>query len=129
MNSEEKAYIAGIIDGEGTVTLARRHRNKMPSPEVSIANNHLELLRWIKSKIGAGTIIKRTKQKSHHSDSYVLTLTDNKALEVLKIIRHFLIVKKEHADLLLKRYKATTPRNGRYTAQRMQEKLELVEQI
>jgi hypothetical protein len=44
MTNEERAYLAGIIDGEGTVTLSRAHINQMPAPKVSVANNSLELI-------------------------------------------------------------------------------------
>ncbi len=83
LKTEEKAYIAGIIDGEGTITLAKKHKNEMPSPEVSIANNNLELLNWIKAKVGCGRIIKRFLQKPHHNISYVYGVSDDKALKLL----------------------------------------------
>ncbi|MCE2394555.1 LAGLIDADG family homing endonuclease [Candidatus Poribacteria bacterium] len=47
MTDVEKAYLAGIIDGEGTVTLTRRRKNQMPSPQISVSNTHLELLEYI----------------------------------------------------------------------------------
>jgi len=34
----DAAYMAGLIDGEGTVTLSRRHRNDQRQLVVSIAN-------------------------------------------------------------------------------------------
>ncbi|WP_291651355.1 hypothetical protein [Clostridium sp.] len=41
MTETEKAYIAGIIDGEGSVMLQRIHKNEHPSPCVSIASTTL----------------------------------------------------------------------------------------
>ncbi|MBU3209659.1 hypothetical protein [Clostridium algidicarnis] len=35
MTSEEKAYIAGIIDGEGSIMLLKFHHNQFPSPCIS----------------------------------------------------------------------------------------------
>lgn len=37
MTNEEKAYIAGIIDGEGSIMLQNFHKNQLPSPCVTIA--------------------------------------------------------------------------------------------
>ena len=50
VNVAEKAYIAGIIDGEGTVTLVLKHSNETHSPEISVANTDIELLQWLKKK-------------------------------------------------------------------------------
>lgn len=129
MTSEEKAYIAGIIDGEGTVTLTRDHHGEMPAPKVSVANNNLELLRWIKGKVGAGIIIKRTKRQPQHGDQYVLDFSNNSALSLLSEVGKYMLVKKAHAQLLLSRYKAATPRNGRYNEDLLNAKLQLLAEI
>ena len=56
MNNIEKAYLAGVVDGEGTVSLMKHHPNEMPSPVVAIASNSLGLLEWVKRRVG-GTIV------------------------------------------------------------------------
>lgn len=48
MTNEQKAYIAGIIDGEGSIMLFRFHNNQFPSPCISISSTTIELLKWIK---------------------------------------------------------------------------------
>lgn len=129
MTSEEKAYIAGIIDGEGTVTLSRAHVEELPAPKVSVANNSLELLTWIREKVGSGVIIKRSKREPHHKDHYVLDISNNWALNLLMEVKEYLIIKKSHAELLISRYKAVTPRNGRYTKELLSGKIQLVNEI
>lgn len=59
MNETEKAYIAGIIDGEGSIMLQRFHAKEYPSPCVSIASTTLELLKWIKKTVGKGVIVSK----------------------------------------------------------------------
>ena len=44
MSPEEIAYIAGIVDGEGSIMLLRFHKNQHPSPCVTIASTSYELL-------------------------------------------------------------------------------------
>ncbi len=56
MKIEERAYIAGIIDGEGSIMLTRFHKNQFPAPCISIASTSLELLEFIKNAIGLGHI-------------------------------------------------------------------------
>ena len=38
MIDTERAYIAGIVDGEGSIMLTRFHKNQLPSPCVSVAS-------------------------------------------------------------------------------------------
>jgi len=129
MTSEEKAYIAGIIDGEGTVTLSRAHVEELPAPKVSVANNSLELLKWIRGKVGTGVIVKRSRREPHHKDQYVLDISNNWALNLLMDVKEYLIIKKPHAELLISRYKTVTPRNGRYTKELLAGKMQLLNKI
>lgn len=61
MTETEKAYIAGIIDGEGSIMLIRAHPREFPSPCVSIASTTMELLKWVKSTVGSGAITHKKK--------------------------------------------------------------------
>jgi len=56
MTPQEKAYIAGIIDGEGSIMLIHFHKNQFPAPCVSVASVSIELLRWLQDTIGYGVI-------------------------------------------------------------------------
>ncbi|MBI2341472.1 MAG: LAGLIDADG family homing endonuclease [Deltaproteobacteria bacterium] len=129
MNSEEKAYIAGIIDGEGTITLTKHHKNETPIPVVSISNCKLELLEWIRSKINSGNIMKKKRRKSYHSDAFELRVRNNLALELLRNIKDYLILKHKQADLILLSYKKLTVRNDRYTPEQLDKKNQLVKEI
>ena len=82
----EKAYLAGTVDGEGTVTLVKHHRNETPTPNVSVANNNLQLLEWIKSKVG-GVIVSKKKRLPHHSNSYVWSVRQDRAIRFLNEIK------------------------------------------
>ena len=128
MGEIEKAYIAGLVDGEGSVTLSRKQRNETPSPEVSIANNNLQLLDWVKNIVGAGKITSKSKNKIYHAQSYTWSIRDNKAICFLNGIKNYLIVKRQQAELITRKYKVYTPRNGKYTPEMLRGKLELVAQ-
>jgi hypothetical protein len=128
LKKAEKAYLAGIIDGEGTVTLTRHHRNETPTPSVSVANNNLELLKWIKCLVG-GMIVSKKKRKAHHNDSYAWTIRQDKAIQLLKEIEQYLIIKKLQADLIIQKYKSVTHRAGKYTPEMLEKKMRLVAEI
>ena len=59
MLETEKAYIAGIIDGEGSIMLTRLHKNQYHSPCVSIASTDSELLQWVKVTIDLVKLLQR----------------------------------------------------------------------
>lgn len=56
MTPEQRAYLAGIIDGEGSISLVRLSRKKYPSPMISIASADKELLEWICTTTGCGAV-------------------------------------------------------------------------
>ncbi|MGL5379999.1 LAGLIDADG family homing endonuclease [Clostridium sp.] len=125
MTEVEKAYIAGIIDGEGSIMLQKFHKNEFPSPCVSVASTTLELLNWLKEKIGGGKIIrKKNYNPDKHSDCYSYFLKYNEAINLIQEIYPYLIIesKKRRANLILEKYKAVTPRNGRYSEELLKAK-------
>ena len=69
MKKHEISYLAGIIDGEGTVSFMKRGENYFPT--VTIANTSRKLLDWCGQKVGLGFSICVKKPRSqNHSVSY-----------------------------------------------------------
>lgn len=105
LNNLEKGYVAGILDGEGSIGIHFVKATKTSSdglrPRIEITNKNLEVLKWIKNKTGCGRIeyVKRTI-KSKECYRYVLT-TPNKIKELLTIVSPFMIIKKVHAELMI----------------------------
>jgi hypothetical protein len=111
------AYIAGIIDGEGTVTLSRLHANENRRLVVSIANTEIELLRFVHEEVGAGKVTRKRTTSVRHTPSFCYAVTSRQALELLRQVAPYLrSYKRQRAELALARYEAMTPRNGKYTA-------------
>jgi len=111
------AYIAGLFDGEGTITLTTNFSSKkFRYPAVSVANTDLSLLKFIKKEFG-GAICSKKKQKKHHSQSYHWQARYDRAIYFLKKIYPFLKIKEkcQRASLIINCYKKVTRRNGRYT--------------
>lgn len=130
MTDTDKAYLAGLIDGEGTITLSRHHRGQSPQPRLAIANNSLALLEWVRGKTGCGGIIRRQPRGERHNVSYVWqACLAGAVLGVLREVRPYLVLKKEHADLLMEEYRGCTPRNGKYTRGMREAKDRLVARI
>jgi len=125
LSEAEAAYAAGIVDGEGTITLTRMHRSEGRRPVVSISSTELPLLQYIRSIIGAGRITGKVTARDHHSPSFAYVISGRQALTLLARISPYLrTYKLQRCRLLLDEYLAVTPRNGRYTcAQRAAKEL------
>lgn len=126
----EKAYIAGILDGEGSIMLTTLHKNQTPSPVVAIASTDKELLDWLKEKIG-GSICIKPPRKETHNVSWDWKIAHNLALEFLKDILPYMRIQRKirRAELLLSEYKNLTPRNGKYSSEMLAAKLDLVDRF
>lgn len=63
----DAAYIAGLIDGEGTISLSRKHRNDNRQLVVSISSTENSILDYGLTAVGAGRI---TNKKTYSDISY-----------------------------------------------------------
>ena len=85
-----ECYIAGFFDGEGSLTI---NKNRF---RISIPQTNYEVLEKIKLFFNFGQIYKTKKQKEHHKDAWVYTITNNSdVLKFIKCIAIYLVVKKE----------------------------------
>jgi hypothetical protein len=56
----DAAYIAGLIDGEGSISYTRKH------PKVMVYNTSKELMEWIQKTLGFGTVCLDVKRKRNN---------------------------------------------------------------
>lgn len=114
----DAAYIAGIIDGEGSITLSRKHRNENRQLAITVSNTEKYLLDFILERIGAGKITTKRTVQAHHSPSFTYAVYNRQAHYLLQQIAPYLrTYKARRAALILRNYIALTPRNGKYTAE------------
>ena len=112
----DAAYIAGLIDGEGTITLTRKHRNENRQLAISISSTEKNLLEFVLNTTGVGKITNKRIAKAHHTPSYVYAIYNRQALDLLEqIFTNLRGYKSRRAELILRDYIKLTPRNGKYT--------------
>lgn len=112
----DAAYIAGIIDGEGTITLSKRHRKENRQLVISVSNNEKQLLDYLLHVIGVGTITKKRTYSESHSTNYTYKISNRQAILLLEQTSYYLRThKQQRASLILDKYLKLTPRNGRYS--------------
>jgi len=123
LSREEAAYIAGIIDGEGTISLTRKHRGEHRQLMVSISSTEQPLLKYVLKIIGAGRITNKCTYRDNHTPSVTYAISNRQALAVLEQVRPYLkTYKAKRAQLILRSYIRLTPRNGKYTQAQLKER-------
>ncbi len=124
------AYIAGLIDGEGTVTLTRKHKNENRALAVSVCNTEKQLLDYMLKYTGAGKITNKRTSKAHHTPSFTYAIHNRQALSLPEQILPYLqSYKVKRASLILKDYIKLTPRNGKYTNEQKSKKIKFENQV
>ena len=130
LSSIDAAYLAGLIDGEGTVTLTRVHRNRQRGLVVAISNTERGILDHVREVVGGGTITNKRRSKEHHTPSFVYHLSDRRALNLLEQISPFMKSHKAaRSQLVLNDYLTLTPRNGRYSSDLLKRREAFVKQF
>jgi len=109
LTPDKRAYLAGFIDGEGTITVSVKKFNANPkhggsplTPIITITNTNKEIIDHFHAILYGSTIKIHNGINPHDKDVWVLQiakLMDVKAL--LEQIMHHLIIKRKHAKLLL----------------------------
>lgn len=128
LSPTDAAYIAGIIDGEGTISLSRRHKNENRQLEISVSNTETDLLNYLLKTIGTGRIAKKRTYSDKHTPSATYMVSNRQALYLLEQITPFLLTyKKRRAELVLSEYLRLTPRNGKYTTEIQQQREKFIE--
>jgi hypothetical protein len=79
----EAAYLGGLIDGEGTVTLTKRNRNEQRGLVVTISNTERAILQHVLDIVGVGKITNKRASKLNHTASYAFQITNRQALDLL----------------------------------------------
>ncbi len=122
-------YIAGIIDGEGTITMTKKPDNSQyRMPVISVSSTTLPILTFLKDRYG-GSISTHKIYQSHHKQSWSWKVVYNRALAVCSDIDGLLLEpeKQRRVTLLLNQYSSVTKRNGKYTEEERKIKLQFEE--
>ena len=114
----DAAYLACLIDGEGTIALSRRHANERRQLVVSISSTERDLLEWAQQVTGVGKITRKRTVSPAHAAGLTYSVSNRQALAVLNEVSGYLrSYKRDRARLVLDRYLQVTPRNGKYTGE------------
>ncbi len=103
----ELAYMAGIIDGEGSIcvfpaTVDGRPRSRY-CLRLSISNTSRPLLEWVQQRFGGRLVqVKRNRETAlTHKITYHWEAGWQHGASIIEAIRPFLVIKGEQGDLFL----------------------------
>lgn len=99
VDRELLAYLAGIVDGEGSITVSSKERGRNYACRLAVGMTSLEIVLLLQSAFG-GSI--RTEERENRMTMYRWYLTKNAdTLATLTALRPFLRVKQRQADLVV----------------------------
>lgn len=100
MSNTDAAYLAGFIDGEGTIMLIVR-ANKSVGVLLTVANTKAAAITWIMEVTGVGRLHSRPRRSAKHAPTFWWQASSEAAESILEQIRPYLKIKSEQADLAL----------------------------
>ena len=93
-------YAAGLMDGEGTISLMVRDRNSF-TVAVSIGNTDPRIVHFMYTNFGGGVDMYPNGKSGRKRVMFRWGLNGSQAIRFLRDIRHRLISKRTHADALV----------------------------
>lgn len=101
LTETEKAYLAGIVDGEGTITIFTN--GSVFSLRVGVSGTSIVFASWVSEKFGKNVVTDKHKKYKHknYKDCYSVSLHGDEAKELLSLIIPYLITKREQAAIAL----------------------------
>jgi len=106
----ERAYLAGLIDGEGCIAVSRTRtgasaksctRGFAYRSSVSITMTDLQLLKWCQRVTGAGRVCRKKVDTSKHRPAWTWAAWSQEAAGILTSIEPLLRLKRRQARNLI----------------------------
>jgi len=108
MSSEQLAYMAGLIDGEGTVGIKRTGKRN-PIPHVLIASTSGQIVNWVMDRLKAPNVVVaqrpgtpgRGYSKGRILNSWVVSFRGYRFLSLYKDLLKYMTVKKPQMEMIV----------------------------
>ena len=96
-------YLAGILDGEGCLTIGAGQKETCTNYNsiIVVSNTNKGLVDWLQTKFGGSVYLCR-KQQGNQKEAYMWRVLKKKEIELLLLATlPYLVIKREQAKLLL----------------------------
>lgn len=95
-SQEELAYIAGVLDSDGCISLASKH----VVPKITVANTKEALPQWFHDRLG-GHLSQQGARNLRWRSTWYWILQGQPAIDLLKLVRQWLVLKREQANVVI----------------------------
>jgi len=95
----DAAYLAGLIDGEGSIMLTKRKTNVALT--LTITNTVKSVLEWVIEIAGVGSIQEKNQYSPLHKKGWTFSVHSQAASSLLLQLRPYLKIKTSQADLAM----------------------------
>lgn len=125
MEEKDKGYLAGLIDGEGSILLQNNRKGEFRSPAVSISTTTPEIIDFVSNYYKVNTI-KKQSMKENYLPEVVITIRTDEAIRLLEDILPYMRHAKKirRGRHIVDNYKNVTVRNGKYNSTQLEAKLQ-----
>lgn len=109
-----KAYLAGIVDGEGTISLHSVYKGpEYCFPFVQISNTNHKLEQWVKERVDIPYgYYEYNRNPNKQKPCFLFQFRGSNAVTLLKMILPYLVLKREQADIVLDTWEGSARWNG-----------------
>jgi hypothetical protein len=122
LTEAQQSYLAGLIDGEGCLSITRFYHPKSANPvyvfRVIITMTSENLIRDWHKITGIGSVFHSVRNqkhaKSHWHDAWQWSIGQSEAYSLLKTIYPFMKLKRDQADTAFEFLALGTARSGKY---------------
>lgn len=97
LSIQDAAYLAGLIDGEGSVFPANVKRISRRTWRLTIANTNRPVLEWCLAVTGVGAVYGKWRGNPKHSPAFAWQCHSWKAKSVLEQTLPYMKIKRERA--------------------------------
>lgn len=113
METNKIAYFAGIVDGEGCLSITRPNGKHTYIPSVIIFNTNSDIIHWVQDNFGGTAYYNQyppsiRKMGGKPVNRWITTM--NSCMDIVRLVYPYLIIKKRQADVML-RFAPTIDRN------------------
>lgn len=124
-------YLAGLIDGEGTIALARETKSSpYRYPAITVSNTSRAIIDWLVQEYG-GIVVIQKKYAEHHKQAWNWRIRHRAAFDLLTKVGPLLKdeAKSHRALTIVAMYDIVTQRNGKYTPEQRNAKLAFEKEV
>lgn len=108
LSDVQAAYLAGIIDGEGCITITKQSNAKAGRlgycyrPVVHVANTHSGVLVLLQKQTGLGRARKFDDARPNRKERWQWMIWSQQAAQIIRRVLPYLIIKRRQAETFLK---------------------------